>query len=720
MTLLMNKPGSGVFDQDPGRISADAPGERELRKLRDLFAAFLRGLPLIAGVSGLAAILVVGLTFLKDPKFTSVAKVMLDTRISADTELSTEVSGLPISLASLESELEVLRSTDLIETVVEQLSLTSDPEFSTLYDSTVAEDPIVVNALREETIKRVKDSTAIEQVGDASAVYAIEVKTQSPQKSADIANALAVAYLDVQRQTKMRTLAQSQGWLTTRITNLQRDIEALSSKLETHSINQPFSNDEYATIRARRITHERALTSLEDQLAELEDQAALFETATITGDLDGQREILLAAGLATTTPIAAPLDEAAILDLTTAFNERREALSQQTADLSETISTLTAQQTQQVQHEAQARRIENDILVVEAIYQDFVSQLSRRSEKDAFLDADAQIIESARPASSKSEPRRVSSGILGLLVAGVLATLFVLLRELLQTRLRSPFEYEDAAGLRLAAALPELDALPGPADLATTDSTALRHGLLNFGHKLKARLDLMRPAYGAAERVDRQRTAVSRNGQNGDMAVVIGGISTDSETGQTTALLALAHAFAKSGETVLYVDCDVAHSPFDTPIEITSQLQKKLLKSQRTVENLIVKSDAPNLSILPALVRTDEGDRARLDGTLLFDPAFGRMLQNLGHKYDRILLDIPPPTEVEGAAILLKDAHHIIAFARWNHAKRESVSAMNWALEEVGRSADEIVATRVDLKHFNQLGSSQPAYGMRPLRTSAS
>ena len=300
------------------------------------------------------------------------------------------------------------------------------------------------------------------------------------------------------------------------------------------------------------------------------------------------------------------------------------------------------------------------------------------------------------------------------------ATLFVLLRELLLTRLRSPFEYEDAAGLRLAAALPELDALPGPPDLATTDSTALRHGLLNFGHKLKARLDLMRPAYGAAERVDRQRTAVSRNGQNGDMAVVIGGISTDSETGQTTALLALAHAVAKSGETVLYVDCDVAHSPFDTPIEITSQLQKKLLKSQRTVENLIVKSDAPNLSILPALVRTDEGDRARLDGTLLFDPAFGRMLQNLGHKYDRILLDIPPPTEVEGAAILLKDAHHIIAFARWNHAKRESVSAMNWALEEVGRSADEIVATRVDLKHFNQLGSSQPAYGMRPLRTSAS
>ena len=35
MTLLMNKPGSGVFDQDPGRISTDAPGERELRKLRD-------------------------------------------------------------------------------------------------------------------------------------------------------------------------------------------------------------------------------------------------------------------------------------------------------------------------------------------------------------------------------------------------------------------------------------------------------------------------------------------------------------------------------------------------------------------------------------------------------------------------------------------------------------------------------------------------------------
>ncbi|HNP15481.1 MAG TPA: hypothetical protein PKI99_03355, partial [Terrimesophilobacter sp.] len=54
--------------------------------------------------------------------------------------------------------------------------------------------------------------------------------------------------------------------------------------------------------------------------------------------------------------------------------------------------------------DAETKRIENDIAVSEAIYQDFMTQLSRRTEQREYLDADARVISLARPPFRPSEP----------------------------------------------------------------------------------------------------------------------------------------------------------------------------------------------------------------------------------------------------------------------------------------------------------------------------
>ena len=117
-------------------------GRDELRKLQDILWALYSSARKILIYSFIAAIVAYIYSYTFEKKYTSVARVMLDTRIVNNPEYEPFVSGLPTSLTSLESELEVLRSTDLIEHVVQKLDLQNDPEFSDSDQQGISFSPI--------------------------------------------------------------------------------------------------------------------------------------------------------------------------------------------------------------------------------------------------------------------------------------------------------------------------------------------------------------------------------------------------------------------------------------------------------------------------------------------------------------------------------------------------------------------------------------------------
>src|SRR5690554_3036004 len=112
-----------------GRGVLPVAGHDEMGVLAGLGRALRRSLSWILGLAFAAGVVAYVLTFLAEVRYTSTAQVMIDTREMPDNEFA-PISGLPVSLTALESELEVLRSLDIIDHVVQRLQLGIDPEFA--------------------------------------------------------------------------------------------------------------------------------------------------------------------------------------------------------------------------------------------------------------------------------------------------------------------------------------------------------------------------------------------------------------------------------------------------------------------------------------------------------------------------------------------------------------------------------------------------------------
>ncbi|HNP15482.1 MAG TPA: Wzz/FepE/Etk N-terminal domain-containing protein, partial [Terrimesophilobacter sp.] len=236
-----------------------------------------------------------------EERYTSVAQVMIETRVNEDTQFTPFLSNLPISLTSLESELEVLRSLDLVERVVDRLQLQDDPEFFdpsgfeeelASPDAPGAANPSDFNLQREQTIANVADRREIEQVGNISAVYAIRFTTSDARKSAALANMLAEEYVSTTRNEKLRSLELSQGWLTQRVSQLQERLSDLGVQLEQNLLSAPYSPDEIETIKARNVATERRLNQFESEARDID-----ATIGRINGLLSQGRPVLAAATL---------------------------------------------------------------------------------------------------------------------------------------------------------------------------------------------------------------------------------------------------------------------------------------------------------------------------------------------------------------------------------------------------------------------------------------
>ena len=721
----------------------------ELRTLGNMYRALRRSwrwiamFGLIGGAAGYA------ISFSQEVRYTSVAQVMIETRVAQDTQFTPFISDLPTSLTSLESELEVLRSLDLVESVVDRLQLQDDLEF---FDpSDLEEDPAALAAAeesplaaidlqRERTITNVAERRVIEQVGDISAVYAISFTSQSPNKAAVLANALAEEYVTTTRTAKLRLLELSQGWLTQRVTQLQDRLSDLGVQLEQHLLSAPYSLDEIETIKARNVAAERRLKQLEDQAVEID-----VMIGRIRGLLEQDRPLLAAYMVdePSSELVAAISDfraeaEGAGERLTAELQREIERLSSPRADLSIEIQPLNTELAhtrsvlvEQARRDAVTKRFENDIAVSEAIYQDFMTQLSRRTEQAEYLDADARLIALARPPLLPSEPNRKLSAAGGLGAAMVLATLVVILRELFQRRMRNIHEFETGTNLPLIGVIPQVRTGRTPFATFLGEEGGIAPELMRFARKLRwsilAELPGDKPgrlaAASMAEETSSRRksrgktqtrgasesSSVGSSGGYGGTSpdqthTVIAGASANRDDGQSSSMLALACSFADGGEKVLLIDCDFGHSPFAPLLSETDDSLEYIRFDPRKAKQFIVETDYEGLHVLPA-------PKAAVEATQRIGAAeWWRLFRHLSTQYDRILLDTPPLMSRIDTAVLHQVADAVLLFARWNSTTTGETRSMIKVLGDVGVTPIAVVATRIELDHVRSYGDDALFY----------
>ncbi len=215
------------------------------------------------------------------PLYMATATVLIDTRSQRLLDSQAVLSGLPADAATVDTEVELLRSRQLADRVVRALRLDEDAEF----DATGRElSPGEVASLRrhEAVVDAVQRRLEISRVG-LTYVMNIGFNSSDPEKAARIANAFAETYLRDQQEAKLDATQQANGWLGERLDALRAEvIEGETAVEQYRSANGLMSasgatlteqeisgyNTQLATVRAQQAEDEARLSTARAQLAD--------------------------------------------------------------------------------------------------------------------------------------------------------------------------------------------------------------------------------------------------------------------------------------------------------------------------------------------------------------------------------------------------------------------------------------------------------------------
>lgn len=144
------------------------------------------------------------------------------------------LQGIGQDTAAVESQVEVLQSNEFARRIVDRLALVHDREFASggLVEAVLratglasAGSQSVADVERNKVVTRFQRQLDVRRRG---LTYVLEVNFQSRDavKSANIANALADAYIDEQRSNKLDATSGASDWLGSRIDALRQAVKA--------------------------------------------------------------------------------------------------------------------------------------------------------------------------------------------------------------------------------------------------------------------------------------------------------------------------------------------------------------------------------------------------------------------------------------------------------------------------------------------------------------
>ena len=236
VVMLDSKTASRLLLAQHSEMEADEPSTAEF--ITNILGIIRRQiiLVLVLGLIGSAF----GVFFLlrSEPQFTATTTLLINTRKFEIFQQPPVSDAVPMqSAGAIESQVELLRSDEVALRVIKKLDLSENPRFvenprkgfvTHLLHSvfpnyyTDAVSPID----REDiALKVFNNNLSVERVG---VTYAIEIKFQStdPELAADVANAVADAYIDVQRSSESDAARRASDWLEDRMPELRAKSEA--------------------------------------------------------------------------------------------------------------------------------------------------------------------------------------------------------------------------------------------------------------------------------------------------------------------------------------------------------------------------------------------------------------------------------------------------------------------------------------------------------------
>lgn len=264
-----------------------SPVAPEFVNLGDVAAFIKQHLPAILMTLVAGLVLAIAYVATAQPIFTARAEIIIDPKMTQLTRQQMGDISFSLDNAQVESQIAVIRSEKISQTVVSKLELVKDPEFQKSSGWLASLQELLGNALGRKVqgpgtdadIDRTavvifEDGLEVRRIGLS---YAIEIlySSRDPDKAARIANEITEAYVRDQLDTKALAARQGSEWLEERIDQLRGQMNAAAQAVQRYK-----ATHDYRITRKFGDTAAGAAetppTGREASLEELESTAATY------------------------------------------------------------------------------------------------------------------------------------------------------------------------------------------------------------------------------------------------------------------------------------------------------------------------------------------------------------------------------------------------------------------------------------------------------------
>lgn len=685
-------------------------------------------LMLMVAASVLASAFVIYLTI--TPTYTSTAEVLLDSssRVGLGEDLS------PLGEKTLiDDQIAIITSVNFLKRVVDHEKLNDDdefgkPELSILTrlkrlvglgavpvpvaapQATSGED---VDPATRGTIGRLKLAMTIARK-PRSSIITIAVTSESRDKAARIANAIADAYITDQLESRFDAARRASSWLTERLQSLR---DALRSSEE--AVVKFRSENNLVSVGSKTL-NEQQLSEVNAELVQIQTEAAAkkakYEQARELveggGKVDSIPDVIKSAVISDLRGRLAAVS-AREADLVSRYGERhplvvnvraerREVerlinteiqriivnlkndydVAQTRADAMEAnVAAASGQAGTESTLTIRLRELERDAQANRTLYETFLTQAKLTSERSEVNIQDARIITPALPAGAPSAPNRSlflgAGAALGLIVGFGVA----LLLDLLNSGFTSPRQVEEQTGL------------PVLSSVEWADFPEMEAG----GAVPVLKFLVEKPLSRFSESIRSLRAGVQMSDVDNPPQVVEITSASPGE-GKTSLAISLAVSAATSGKRVLLIDCDLRRPSISQQFGLTDRPGLvELLAQTASAEGILHRDKLSGVYVLGS------GAKTQSPPDLLGSARMQHLIDQLRQSFDLIIVDAPPVGPVVDAAVLASVADKVVFVVRWGVTAREFV---RHSLERIpgDRKVCGIAFNMVDLRRTPRYG----------------
>jgi len=726
---------------------APAPGPDyiSLEELFKISTGFLhRQYPVIVVAFLLIMALAAVYLFTTPPSFTAFAKLMIDTRKVQVFQQQSVLGDIPPDPGSVDSQVEVVLSENVALAVIKDLHLTEDPEFvgpSGGLISTIMR--LVMNpfgssggqpsefALTRAAIGRLQSQLTISRAG-LTYIINIGFRSYNPQRAAQVANAVAEAYIVDQLEAKYQATRRAGSWMQDRIkelrdqaTNAERAVVDFKTNNNIVAAGGRLMNEQQLSELNSSLIQARAQTAEAkaklDRIDEILRSGVDVPDATVTDSLRNEvitklrSQYLDFSRKESEYSVKYGSGHLAVINLRGQMREIRKVIVDELGRIAQTYrsdyeiakareesvsgSLKEIVSVSQTANQAQIalRDLESSAQTFRALHDNFLQRHMESVQQQSFPITEARLITTATPPMWPSNPRTLFVLMVGAAGGVIMGFGLGVLRDIADRVFRTSDQVASILHTHCLAVLPKVKV---PVTLRShkprTDYGGLEHRIIKRDQSLFWGV-IDSPFSRFAESIRAIKVAADLSTSVKSSKVLAFTASLPNE-GKSTTAMALAQSIANVGGRVVLLDADLRNPGLSRKLTPEAKVGLlEVLANQVMIEDALCLDPETRLAFLPAVVN----ERMAHSSEVLASEAAKMLFEGLRQSYEYIIVDLSPLAPVVDVRAMTHLVDSFVFVIEWGRTK---IDVVEHALRMTPGVYDNLLGVVLNKANINLLG----------------